>query len=258
VSVWFPRGAAAIDPQDADHVVGDAVDRRGDQGAAAGLGGDDLARADDLVDEVGRSLELGGLAGGDRRRDRRDPAAARLPGLRCREHERTVGAERGQRGVARGARGGVAAGGRLGAQPVAELGERGELAARAMIAGVSQRQRHELAAADLHGDVARGPGDRDAVDREVDQPGRAEHDLVAGLERAHGDRRAVDQGTRAAAVIDPAQRAVAQLDHAVQAGHRGIGEQHQAAVAAPDRAAAQRQLELAARVGALDHDEAGQ
>ncbi len=96
--------AVAIDPQDRDDVVADAVDRCRDQRATRRLGGHDPALIRDLVDEIGRRLELRRLAARDRGRQRARPLAGR-------EHERAVGLERGSRGVARRTRDSVAAGG---------------------------------------------------------------------------------------------------------------------------------------------------
>ena len=54
------------------------------------------------------------------------------------------------------------------------------------------------------------------------------------------------------------KKAVAQLDRGVLPRHGRIRELHEVALAAPHTTPAHRQLELAAGVGALDHDEAGQ
>ena len=179
--------------------------------------------------EILRHLQLRGLVRAPRRGDRRRPPARRG------EHERAMRLERGPRGIARGARDGIAARRRLGAQAIAELRERREVAARAIVAA---GQREQLAARDLHRDVARRARHRDALDRQVGQLRRAEHDLVAGLEPVRRRPGAPLISVRLAAVVDPAQRAVAQLDQAVLARHGRIGELDEAAVLAADRAAA--------------------
>ena len=160
------------------------------------------------------------------------------------------------RGVACGAGDGIAAGRGLGAQPIAELRERGEVAARAVVAFAGEREQRRRR--HLHRDVTRRLDEDRAVDRQECELGRAEHDLVAGFEPVHRRRRAVDERARLAAVVDPHERAVAKLDRAVLARHRRIGQLDEVAFAAADAAAAQRQLELAARIGAFDHDEARQ
>ena len=145
-----------------DDLVGAAVDRRGDQRAAAGLGGDDLRCPHDLVDSsCGHLAAAPTVAGADRRRDGRRRAGRRdSTNARC-------ASSAVQRGIARGARDRVAAGRGLGAQPIAELRERGEVAARAIVAAGRARAAARLD--DLHRDVARRLRDRDAVDRQERQ-----------------------------------------------------------------------------------------
>ncbi len=119
-------------------------------------------------------------------------------------------------------------------------------------------QREQRRRGNLHRDVTRCVDQQRAVDGQEREPGRTEHDLIAGLEPMYGRRSAVYERPRLPGVVDPGQRSVAQLDVAVLARHRQIGELHQVALATADSSAAQRQLELATRIGALDHDEARQ
>jgi len=110
----LPRTALAIDPQDADDIVTSAADRRRDQRAATRLGCHDLTLRDDFLDEIGRRLELRGLAIGHRRADRCDAAARR-------QHERAMRPERRQRRITRCSRDRFATRGGLDAQSIAEL-----------------------------------------------------------------------------------------------------------------------------------------
>ena len=167
------------------------------------LGGHHLAVADHLVDQLLRDLELGRLAGARPTADDRRDAPAR------RQHERPLRAQRRERRIAGRAGDRLAPAGRLAAQAIPELRERREVTPRAIV-GADQRE--QLPAVDLHRHVARGLGDRDAVDRQVDELGAAEDDLVACLEPVRGHRLAVDQRAGLAAVVDPRHRALAELD----------------------------------------------
>ena len=139
--------ALAIDPQDADDVVAAAVDRRGDQRAAAGLGGHDLLARTHLVDEIlrapgaasTRSAPTAAATGATRR------VPADSTNARCAPSAVSAASHAARATASRPARG-------FAAQAIAELGERGEVAARAIVA---PGEREQLAAADLHRHVAR-------------------------------------------------------------------------------------------------------
>ena len=157
-------------------LVAAAVDGRGDQRAAAGLGGDDLPVADDLVDEVAAGPGAASISP--------VPIAAATGAARAGPPTSTNARwapSAVQRGIAGGARDGIAAG-----RGLRRAGDR--RAARSRRGGGARGRRAPVSASSWRLPTSivtwlEALVTRDAVDRQVRELGRAEHDLVAGLER---------------------------------------------------------------------------
>jgi hypothetical protein len=243
-------GGCAVQPQQAGARTRHRHRHR-DRVALPGVGARRQRQRAALLDHAGpdrgREVELAPerVAGGDRGGvDRQQRAVGQ-------QHQAAISAERVARGGAGGAGHRVRAG-QVG-EGVAELGQRGQVALRAAVAvasGRAVRQRQQLARSDVHRDVRRRrPGARGTG--EEAQPGLADGDLVAILERVARDRRAGDQGP-GALVGHQRERAGLDLQPGVRARHRGIAEPHQRVVGSPDRAPSHRHLDRVAEVRTVD------
>ena len=241
----LPRTTLTVDPQHGDDLVGAPVHRRRDQRAAPDSAVTTWRWLITLSISSCGILQLRALVRTDRRGDRRGTFAGG-------EHECTMCFERRPRCITGRTRDRIAPRSGFHAQAIAELCNRGEVTARAIVATGECEQ---LAARHLHRHVTRRLRERHAVDRQEREPRRTDHELVTCLEAMLADLCAVDQRALAG---DERQRAIAQLDHAVMARHRWIAEVDEAVLVAPDLAAAHRKLEFPARVRAFDDDESRQ